>query len=231
MPRVRLKLPARAERTLDAALDKALSVQRPAVTAYIDALRKRHPHAAPADIVTMLEKHYRGVVVGIGGAAGAAAAVPGAGTGAALASGAAEITAFLSATAMYVLALAELHGVPLRDPQLRRALVLTVLVGESGEAVLAGIATDTPHWATVLGRTTSKEKIAGVNAQLAHLFLTRATTRQGALVLGRAIPLGIGAGIGAAGNAVLARSVISSARRAFGSAPATFPPRVIEIGS
>src|SRR5438445_2200493 len=190
MPKVHFKLPARAERTLDAALDKAIAIQRPAVISYVDTMRRRHPGDTPAELVTNLERHYRTLVIGIGGAAGAAAAVPGAGTAAAVASGAAEITAFVSATAMYVLALAEVHGVPMRDPQLRRALVLTVLVGESGEALLAGVAAETPHWAAVLGRTASKEKIAGVNVQLAHLFMTRVGTRQGALAVGRAIPPG-----------------------------------------
>jgi hypothetical protein len=61
------------------------------------------------------------------------------------------------------------------------------------------------------------------------LLLTRFGTRQGALLLGRALPLGIGAGIGAAGNAALARAAISTAREAFGPPPHEFPPRVIDV--
>ena len=41
------------------------------------------------------------------------------------------MTAFVSATALYVLALAELHGVPVSDPEVRRVLVVSVLFGES----------------------------------------------------------------------------------------------------
>ena len=78
-------------------------------------------------MITRLERHYLAAVIGLGGASGAAAAVPGAGTGIALATGAAEIAAFVSATGMYVLAVAEIHGVPVSDPQVRRALVLAVL--------------------------------------------------------------------------------------------------------
>ena len=57
-----------------------------------------------------------------------------------------------------------------------------------------------PHWAQVIGRTASRDKIAGINSRLAHLLVTRFGARQGALLVGRALPLGIGAGIGAAGN-------------------------------
>ena len=54
---------------------------------------------------------------------------------------------------MYVLALAEVYGIPVDDPQVRRALVLTVLLGELGEAALAGGEIEAKHWARVLGRT------------------------------------------------------------------------------
>jgi hypothetical protein len=221
-------VPRRVEEGLDRALDRVLAIQRPAVLAYLDWIRARRPDASPADVVGLLERHYRSAVTGLGAASGGAAAVPGVGTAASLASGAAEITAFVTATAMFVLAMAELHGVPISDPQLRRTLVLAVLLGDAGVAVLEGGAASAPHWAQVLGRSGTKDKIAGVNARLAHLLVTRFGARQGALLMGRALPLGVGAGIGAAGNAALARSAISSARKAFGPPPAAFPPRVID---
>jgi hypothetical protein len=222
-----IRVPAPVERALDAALDKALAIQRPVVLAYLDRVRKKRPGATSAEVIEKLERRYLAAVVGIGGASGAAAAVPGVGTGAAIATGAAEIAGFVSATAMYVLAVAEVHGVPVSDPEVRRALVLAVLLGEGATIALEGAAGHA-HWAQVIGRTTSREKIAGVNSRLAHLVVTRFGARQGALLVGRALPLGIGAGIGAAGNAALARTAITSARRAFGPAPATMAPRVID---
>jgi hypothetical protein len=87
---------------------------------------------------------------------------------------------------------------------------------------------EAPHWAQVLGRSASRERIAGVNAKLARHAVGRFGRRQGALALGRALPLGVGAGIGAIGNAALARTVIASARAAFGPPPRTFPPKVID---
>lgn len=207
-------------------------MQRPAVQKYLARVREKHPDMTPAELVGQLERRYRAAVVGIGGASGAAAAVPGTGTAASLATGAAEITGFVSATAMYVLALAEIHSVPVSDPEVRRALVVAVLVGEGAERVIAGTASESAHWAQMIGRTASKdtEKVAGLNAHLTKMLLTRFGARQGALVFGRALPLGIGAGIGAAGNAALAKGAIRSARRAFGPAPERFPGRVVDVG-
>jgi hypothetical protein len=222
------RFPGGIERALDGALDKALAIQRPVVLAYVGSMRERSPTATPEQLIGKLERHYLSAVVGLGGASGAAAALPGVGTGAALASGAAEIAAFVSATAMFVLSVAEVHGLPVSDPELRRALVLAVLLGESAEAALTYGAFEAPHWAQVLGRSSSRDRIAGVNARLARLIMGRFGRRQGALAIGRALPLGIGVGIGAVGNAALARTAITSARKAFGPPPAAFGPRVVD---
>jgi hypothetical protein len=230
MAKRKVPVPAQVERALDAALDKVLAVQRPIVLAYLDRVRESRPHATPADVVRLLQRRYRAAAVGIGAASGGAAAVPGVGTATSLASGAAEITAFVSATGMYVLALSELHGVPASDPQIRRALVLGVLVGSPGVAAIEGAGGTGAHWAEVINRPDNKGKIAGINSRLAHLLVTRFGARQGALLFGRALPLGVGAGIGAAGNAALARAAINSAYRAFGPPPDAFPPRVIDAG-
>ncbi|MFN2517895.1 MAG: hypothetical protein ABR604_02465, partial [Jatrophihabitantaceae bacterium] len=140
-----MRVPASVERALDAALDKALAIQRPVVLGYLDRVRAKRPGATPANVIEQLERRYLTAVVGIGGASGAAAAIPGVGTGAAVATGAVEIAGFVSATAMYVLAVAEVHGVPVSDPEVRRALVLAVLLGEGATAALEGAAGHVPH--------------------------------------------------------------------------------------
>jgi hypothetical protein len=224
----RIPVPPGVERSLDAALDKALTIQRPVVQNYLDRVRRKHPELTPAEVVEQLEKRYLAAVVSIGGASGAAAAVPGVGTVATIASGAAEITAFVSASAMFVLALAELHGVPVSDPEVRRALVVSVLVGDAAIPALGAAASSEAHWADVLSRSTPKDRITGINSHLGRLLVRRIGTRQGALLFGRALPLGIGAAIGAGGNAALARAAIAAARKAFGPPPVTFPGRVID---
>jgi hypothetical protein len=227
--RRRLPLPAGVERALDAALDRALAIQRPAVQIYLDRLRRQHPEMTPAEVVRQLERRYLVAVTGIGGASGAAAAVPGVGTAATVASGAAEVTAFVSASALFVLALAELHGVPVSDPEVRRALVVSVLVGQGAIPALEAGAAAEAHWAHVLARATPRDRIAVVNSYLGRLLLRRFGARQSALFIGRALPLGVGAAIGAGGNAALARSAIAAARKGFGPPPATFAPRVVDV--
>jgi hypothetical protein len=220
-------VPKSVEQALDSALDKALSIQRPAVIAYLDRVRAKNPNASPADVIEQLERRYLAAVVGAGAASGGAAALPGVGTTASIATGAAEIAAFVAATALFVLAVAEVHGVGVADAQVRRALVLTVLLGEVAEPTVTAAAGGTAHWAHVLGRT-NRETVGAVNSRLAPLLLGRFGARQGALLVGRGLPLGIGAGIGAVGNAALARASVATARRAFGPPPKRFGARVIE---
>jgi hypothetical protein len=225
----RVPVPRSVARGLDVALDKALAVERPVVVAYLDRARRRRPGATPAQVIDQLERRYLAAVVGAGAAAGGAAALPGVGTGASVASGVAEIAAFISATTTFVLALAEIHGVPSDDPQVRRALVLTVLLGDVGAAALAGTEIEAKHWAHVLGRTQAKDAVRGINARLGQLMVTRFGARQGALLVGRALPFGVGAGVGAVGNLALGRAAVSSARRAFGAPPARFAGRLIDV--
>jgi hypothetical protein len=215
-------LPGFVEDALDAALDRALRVQRPVVVGYLDRMRARRRDAGPADVIRLLERRY-------GAASGGAAAVPGAGTGASLASAALEISAFTEATALFALAMAEVHDLRIDDPQVRRALVLAVLLGDTGVEVAEIAAADAgSRWAQVVARRAPEETIRRVNHALSRHFVARFGSKQGALALGRALPLGIGAGVGAAGNMALGRGAISAARRMFGPPPAALPARVID---
>lgn len=222
-------LPPIIEDALDAALDKALRVQRPVIIAYIDRVRARRRGATPDEVVRLLERRYLAAVTAIGAASGGAAAVPGAGTAASLASAALEISAYTEATALFALAMAEVHGLRVDDPLVRRALVLAILLGGSGVEAAELAASDAgSRWGQVLSHRAPDETIKRVNHALGRHFLTRFGSRQGALALGRALPLGVGAGIGAAGNMALGRGAISAARRMFGAPPDKLPPRVID---
>jgi hypothetical protein len=222
-------LPAVVEGALDTALDKALSIQRPVIVAYLDRVRDRHRDATPDQIVRGVERRYLAAVAAIGAASGSAAAVPGAGTGVSLASAALEISAFVETTALFALAIAELHGLRIDDRQVRRQLVLAILLGDTGvEAAELAAAESASAWGHVLARGAPEETIRRVNQVIGRHLVARFGTRQGALMLGRALPLGIGAGIGAVGNAALGRGAIAAARRMFGAPPAKLPPRVVD---
>ena len=61
-------------------------------------------------MVTRLEKHYLAAVMASGAAVGSAALIPGVGTLVALSLIAGETALFLETTAVFVLAVAEVHG-------------------------------------------------------------------------------------------------------------------------
>ena len=91
------------------------------------------PGGRPAVITSKLEKRYLGAVTASGAAVGSAALLPGIGTLAALSAAAGETAVFLEATAFFALAIAAVHGVPAENRELRRALVLAVLVGDDSK--------------------------------------------------------------------------------------------------
>lgn len=209
---------------LRAALDKALSVQRPAVTAHVARIRRRRPDATPQEVISELEKHYLAALTTMGAAAGGAAAVPAVGTATSVALGIAEVGTFLEATALFTLAVAEVHGIDVDDLDRRRTLILAVLLGNSGSAVVEKAAGRTGgHWGKLLVKGMPTEKIRAVNKVLGRNFITKYGSKQGILVLGRAMPFGIGAAIGATGNYGLGYASVRAARRAFGPAPEIAP--------
>jgi len=216
-------LPERSDETSSAVLallDKALSLQAPLVDRHVGRLRRNRPDATPRQILKRLNAEFRAATIGTGAGVGAAAAAPGVGTAAALALSGGEALGFMSATALYVLSRAQVHGIPLQDVERRRALVMAVMLGEAGAKSVEQVAERTgQHWAKTIVKGIPQARINAVNKILGHNFVTRYGTRQGIIVLGRIIPFGIGAAIGGAANAAFSQGIIKAADRAFGPAP------------
>lgn len=216
------------EKAVVSLLDNGSQLQAPAVTKYVERLRKSHPDESPAQITARLEKLYLNTVTGSGTAVGATAAVPGVGTIASVAAMTAETAFFLEASALYTLAVAAVHGVAPQDKERRRALVLAVVLGESGmEIVQKSVGHSAKNWGTLLGN-----KIPGIssmNDSLLKRFLMQFIAKRSALMLGKIIPAGIGAAIGGFGNRALGHRLIDNSRQAFGPAPLGWPqPLIIE---
>jgi hypothetical protein len=207
-------------KALQISVDKALAVQRPLVLAAIGRHRNRRSDAAPVDVIRSLEKQYMAAMMGTGAAVGGVAAVPGVGTGAAVALSVGEMLPFLEASALFTLAVAEIHGVRVDELERRRTLLLAVLLGDAGADLVEKVAERTgKHWGRLLVNKIPMSGINRLNRVLGRWFVTKYGTKQGILVLGRLVPFGIGAAIGGVGNAVLARTVVVGARRAFGPPP------------
>ena len=210
-------------RVLEKGVERAMRTQQPLVTARIAAIRRRRPQASPAEVIESLGRSLKIAVSITGGVGGAIAIVPAIGTVASLATASAEAIAALDAAVLYTLAVAEVHALPTETPERRRALVLSVITGESGQAALRKFTGKSGDWAGDITNALPLAKLGPLNFTLTRWFIKRYVIRQSVLALGRALPLGIGLVIGAVGNLVVAHGVIRAAERAFGPAPAQWP--------
>jgi len=221
--------PSAAAKALSNILERGARVQAPAVEAYVQRLRRASPDASPAEIITKLEKRYLAAVMASGAAVGSAAAFPGIGTIAALSAVAGETVVFLEATALFVLAVAEVHGIPAGHREHRRALVLSVLVGDDSKGAvrdLVGPGRTNGAW---LGESTAAlplPVVSQLNNRLLKFFVKRYALKRGAIAFGKMLPMGIGAVIGGGGNRLMGKKIISNARTAFGPPPGRWPVAV-----
>lgn len=212
-------------------LDRLLAVQRPVVLAHLRGIRQRHPDATTAEVVQMLERRYLTAVTTGGAAVGATAVIPGIGTATTLALSGVETAGFLEATALFAQSLAELHGIPVDNPDRARALVLALMLGREGADLVGQFARQasgkgaprSSYWGELVTSSLPRTAVGPVLDRLKHAFLRRFAAAGGASVVGKALPFGIGAAIGGTGNHILGRRVISGARRAFGIVPRVFP--------
>ncbi len=138
-PRYRDEDPSTAAKVLSQIIERGARVQGPGGQGLRRAAARAQPDATPAEIVTKLEKHYLAAVMASGAAVGSAAAFPGIGTLVAMSAVAGETVVFLEATAVFVLAVAEVHGIPAEHRERRRALVLAVLVGDDSKHAVADL--------------------------------------------------------------------------------------------
>jgi len=218
--------PVMSARVLSQILERSTRVQAPAVKAYVARLRRLNPEASPAEIVTKLENRYLAAVMASGAAVGSAAAFPGIGTLAALSAVAGETLVFLEATAVFVLAVAEVYGIPLEERERRRALVLAVLVGDDSKGAIAdlvGPGRTNGAWLAEGAEMLPLPLVSQLNTRLMRYFVKRFTIKRSAMALGKMLPVGIGAAVGGGGNRLMGKKIISNARAAFGPAPARWP--------
>jgi len=219
------------------AFDKFLNVQRPLVLAHIRSIRARRPDATPEQVLRTLELRYLTAVTTGGALVGASAAIPAVGIGASLALSAVETGGFLEASTLYAQSVTELHGIPVDDPDRSSALVMTLILGTAGSDLvkqLAGeVAGTSPgrkaFWGELVTKQLPKAAVDRIGDQVRKQFLKRFGATQGVSVLGRAIPFGIGAAVGGAGNNILGRQIVRGTREAFGPAPLSFPDSVAMV--
>ncbi len=210
--------------------DRLLSVQRPAVLAHLRSIRKRHPTSTPAEVLRILERRYLNAVTAGGAATGAVAVVPGVGTVASLGISGAETVGFLEASALFAQSAAEVHGLATTEPERASTLVMALMLGPSGAGLVKQFAGEVggtaPARSAYWGESVAKGIPGGLMKPLTdrvrRSFLRRFAARQGRGIVLRAVPFGIGAVVGGAGNRIAGRRVVDATHDAFGPAPASF---------
>lgn len=212
-------------------LDRVLAIQRPLVLAHIRSIRLRNPHASPEQIIRILERRYLTAVTTGGAAVGATAVVPGIGTGITLALSGVETVGFVESTALFAQSVAEVHGIAVSNPDRARALVMTLMLGKEGVALvgqLAGQATGrggtrSSYWGEMVTKSLPRAAVGPLVDRLKSMFVRQFAAKGGASFIGKALPFGVGAAVGGAGNHILGRRVLTTSHHAFGAAPLDFP--------
>lgn len=212
-------------------LDRVLAIQRPLVLAHIRSIRLRNPRATPAEIIAILERRYLSAVTTGGAAVGATAVVPGIGTGITLALSGVETVGFVESTALFAQSVAEVHGIAVANPDRARALVMTLMLGKEGVALvgqLAGQATGrggtrSAYWGEMVTKSLPRAAVGPLVDRLKSSFVRQFAAKGGASFIGKALPFGVGAAVGGAGNHILGRRVLTTSHRAFGAPPLVLP--------
>lgn len=218
--------------------DRLLSVHRPVVLAHLRSIRKRHPSASPDEVIQVLEKRYLNAVTAGGAATGAVAVVPGVGTVASIGISGAETVGFLEASALFAQSVAEVHGVTTEDPERATALVMALMMGSAGADLVqqfasevSGTGSRSAYWGDLVTKRLPSTLLKTLTGRLRKAFVRRFAARQGASIVFRAVPFGIGAVVGGAGNRMAGNRVVKATRDAFGPTPSTFPGELAQDSS
>lgn len=200
-----------------------------------DALRRAASTSGTrAQRVDQLITSFAKELAALGAVTGASAAAPGLGTVAAFTTVAADLGWFTLRAGDLILSIAAVHGHTEPSVEERRAWVLSILAfGNSASKMFTKLAGEAGKG---LGaRTTARipvEVLRRMNARFGRTIVTKYGTRRGAIALGRALPLGIGAVIGGVGNYGLIRVIGRQADAFFAEhPPVEAESNVIEITS
>ena len=200
---------------------KALASQYSVAVANVNRLRRVHPNMTPAEMIAYLNKLYLGTVAASGAGAGVAAVAPNGVVQIPVAI--AEFLGYLEASVLYAYSAMVISKLHIEDLERRTALVTTILIGNSALTTLEKVLGETaPVWGKQIVKAIPNSAINAANVLLRKQFITKWGTTRGVLVLGKQVPLWIGALVGSAGNVLFGSVVIRSAKKILGDAPKTW---------
>lgn len=197
--------------------------------------------ALPGDVrpekIRALSDAFARELGAVGAAAGIAAATPLVGTTATVMAATAELGWFTARSGDLILTIAALHGRATPTVEERRAWVLAVLI--FGSTARQGFANLANQMGAGLGNGAVETSKAGltmstlraVNGALSRMIVRRYGARRGAIALGTALPLGVGAVFGGGANYLAVRRLVQQADSFFTHLPySSIETTAIEIG-
>jgi len=224
-PKLAAKLNERLATMDTEAISKALlSGIETATTARWEAAVERAstlPGQLRPDKIKSLSTSFSRELAAVGAAAGLAAAAPAVGTAATLMAATAELSWFTARSGDLIMTIAALHGRPTPTLEERQAWVLAVLIfGSTARQGLTGIANQLGAGiGDVNPSRLSLATLRAVNGSMSRMIVRRYGTRRGAIALGTALPLGIGALVGGGANYVAIRKLATEADAFFAHLP------------
>ena len=186
-------------------------------------LRREQPLATPAQLSEVLIKRAQRKLAVVAAVSGGAAASPGLGTAAVLATVGLDAAWTMSRLAELIMAIGVAHDHHASTLAERKSWVLAALAisnGAHGSLDELSGAVGTFGGIKAL-RQLGPSRLEAFNSRLVAKLATRLLVRDSLLSLGNIVPFGIGAGIGATGNAIIARSVGRSAIQLFSTTSPT----------
>lgn len=198
-------------------IDRLVETRYDSAVALVRKIAARPDVTSRDQVVDELVKRYTKELAAVAAISGGTAAMPAAGTATALAATGVDLAYTISRLGEMILAIGIANGHDSASIAERKAWVLAVLSrGRGAASRVEGLAgTIGAEGGARLIKMINASQLDTVNSKLASKMLARVATEQSAARLGRLLPFGIGAGVGAAGNVMIVRSVAKSARLFF----------------
>jgi hypothetical protein len=190
-------------------LDRVVRSRYEHAVAEVADVRSRYPTATPTQVSQVLVRRAQRKLAAVAAMSGGAAAAPGIGTAVGLAAASADAAWTMTRLAELVLAIGVAHGYDAPSLEERKAWVLATLAVANGASgtfeQLAGRLGSRGGIAFL--RQLGPARLQSLNSALVSRLAARLLATDSLLAVGNVLPFGIGAGIGAAGNAAITRSV------------------------
>lgn len=210
----------------NALLETMLKVSEKHIDKSIAKLLEKNPGISTPELMELVSRRYIRVSETTSAGVGGGAAVPGSGLVVGTALTGAELTVFATNTSLYVLTMARLSGIPTENLEVRKALVMSAVLGEEATKVVSDqIGVGLWNWARTQITENASATLGSVNKALANYAGKKISKKLSGHVVGRFIPFGIGAAIGFLSGRKLAQSTVAGVRAQIASlgAPTASP--------